>query len=134
MMLQGDYCQPNFIVCFDLHVLTELQAAGVGCFIDNRFTASLANLAHADDIILLASSARAMRHMLSTCDNFGDKHNVAFNNVKSKCITFPTLLKACSTTAPSPSSEIGGKLIENVDQRPHLHGCSSGSNEVYSNL
>jgi hypothetical protein len=53
---------------FDV-LLTELQAADVGCFIDNRFAASLAY----DDIILLTPSARAMRHMLSTCDNFRDK-------------------------------------------------------------
>jgi hypothetical protein len=35
-------------------------------------------------------------------------------------ITFPPLLKACSATAPPPSFERGGKLIENVDQWAHL--------------
>ena len=114
---QGAIISP-ILFCVYLDVLlTELRAAGVGCFIDNRFAASLA---YADDIILLAPSARAMRRMLSICNNFGDQYNVIFNNTKSKCITFPSLLKACSTTAPPPSFEIGGKLIENVDQWPHL--------------
>jgi hypothetical protein len=114
---QGAIISP-ILFCVYLDVLpTELQAAGVGCFIDNRFVASLA---YADDIILLAPSARAMRRMLSICNNFGDKYNVIFNNMKSKCITFPKLLKVCSASAPPPSFEIGGKLIENVDQWPHL--------------
>jgi hypothetical protein len=47
----GSYHQLDFILCLSRRtILTELQAAGVGCFIDNRFTASLA---YAGDIILL---------------------------------------------------------------------------------
>jgi hypothetical protein len=75
-------CPTLFCVYLDVH-LTELQAAG--CFIDNRFAASLAYA----DIILLAPSARAVRRMLSIRDNLGDKYNVTFNNMKSNCITFP---------------------------------------------
>jgi hypothetical protein len=61
-----------------------------------------------------------MRRMLSICDYFAYKSNVTFNNMKSKCITIPPLLRACSTTAPPTSYAIDGKPIENVDQWPHV--------------
>ena len=66
-------------------LLTELKRAGFGCFIGNWFAAALA---YADDLILLAPSARAMRRMLSICDSFAAEYCVTFNNTKSKCITF----------------------------------------------
>lgn len=114
---QGAIVSP-ILFCVYLDVLlVELQAADVGCFISNRFAAALA---YADDIILLAPSARAMRRMLYICDRFGEKYDVTFNNKKSKCINFTPLSKARSVTAPQPSFEIGGNMIENVDRWPHL--------------
>ena len=43
-------------------------------------------LAYADDIVLLAPTARAMRKLLSLCDEFASGFNVLFNAQKSKCL------------------------------------------------
>jgi hypothetical protein len=52
--------------------------------VDNWFAASLA---HGDDINLLSAGNETY---VITCDKFGDKYsvNVAFNDMKSKCLTF----------------------------------------------
>jgi len=43
-------------------------------------------LAYADDIVLLAPTASAMRQMLRLCEEFAEKFSVMFNPSKSKCI------------------------------------------------
>jgi len=45
-------------------------------------------LAYADDIVLLAPSANAMRRMLLYCDSYASEYNITFNASKSKCIRF----------------------------------------------
>jgi len=52
--------------------------AGYGCYIGRAFAGVLA---YADDVVLLAPSASAMRKMLALCDEF----SVVFNADKSKC-------------------------------------------------
>ena len=43
-------------------------------------------LAYADNIVLLAPTARAMRKLLSLCDEFASEFNVLFYAKKSKCL------------------------------------------------
>ena len=43
-------------------------------------------IAYADDIVLLAPTAHAMRCMLSTCEAYAADFSVAFNASKSKCV------------------------------------------------
>ena len=43
-------------------------------------------LAYADDIALLAPTARAMRNILSLCNEFASGFNVLFSAKKSKCL------------------------------------------------
>ena len=45
-------------------------------------------IVYADDIVLLAPSANAMRLMLSECDLFGCQYSVRFNATKSKSMLF----------------------------------------------
>jgi Reverse transcriptase (RNA-dependent DNA polymerase)/Endonuclease/Exonuclease/phosphatase family len=114
---QGAIISPIlFCVYLDM-LLTELKRAGFGCFIGNWFAAALA---YADDLILLAPSARAMRRMLSICDSFAAEYCVTFNNTKSKCITFHCSKLGRGTSMTQSSFAIGGKSIENVDRWPHL--------------
>ena len=68
-------------------------------------------------------SARAMRKMLSICDEFAINYNMKFNANKSKCLMFrPNRLTQGGkiSTAESPVFEIGGIIIENVDRWTHL--------------
>ena len=39
-------------------------------------------LAYADDLVLLAPSATAMRRLLSVCDSFASEYNMLFNAKK----------------------------------------------------
>jgi Reverse transcriptase (RNA-dependent DNA polymerase) len=84
-MKQGAVVSP-ILFCVYLDVLlTELRKTGLGCFIGAWFAAALA---YADDIILMAPFARAMKEMLAICDEFAKENCVTFNDTKSKCIAF----------------------------------------------
>jgi len=78
--------------------------------------------AYADDLVLLAPSANAMRHMLRLCDDDAAQFNVVFNASKSKCICCsPAGAAEQVTPADSlPSFSIGFRVIEFVDKWPHL--------------
>ena len=92
--------------------LVTLEKSSVGCFIGEWF---LGALGYADDIVLLAPSANAMRNMIAICDVFAKEYHVTFNCDKTKCITF---------TRPVESKAVrlvfDGKSIENVDEWSNL--------------
>ena len=112
---QGGILSPLlFCVYFDV-LIDRLTQSGYGCYIGLVF---LAVLAYADDIVLLAPTATAMRHLLAICDIFAADFDVMFNATKSKCIFFD-----CSRRhlcCPLPSFYIGNNEIEYVDSWPHL--------------
>lgn len=117
---QGGIISPIlFCIYFDV-LLLALRESGVGCHIGQWFVGALA---YADDIVLLTPSARAMRKMLSICDEFAINYSMKFNANKSKCLMFrPNRLTQGGkiSTAESPVFEIGGIIIENVDRWTHL--------------
>ena len=64
-------------------LLKSLAEANVGCYIGSCFVGVLA---YADDLVLLAPTATAMRRMLHICEEFANTFSVRFNASKSKCI------------------------------------------------
>ena len=77
---QGGIISPIlFSIYFD-DVLCKLQNAGVGCHIGQFFTGALV---YADDLVLIAPTAAAMRHMLATCERFAEEFHVTFNPEKT---------------------------------------------------
>jgi len=64
-------------------LLVALSRAGVGCFMGSNFVGALA---YADDIVLLAPSASALRMMPVICDNYAKDYSISFNASKSKCL------------------------------------------------
>ena len=64
-------------------LLRILSKANVGCFIGSFFVGVFA---YADDIVLLAHTASAMRRMLQMCEEYASDLSVLFNASKSKCI------------------------------------------------
>ena len=54
-------------------LLGKLAEAGVGCYIVNIF---VGNLRYADDIVLLALTAMAMRLMLGICDPYALQYTI----------------------------------------------------------
>jgi len=57
-------------------MLLSLKTSGVGCYMGKYFVGALA---YADDIVLLAPSANAMRRILSCCDSYASDYSVIFN-------------------------------------------------------
>jgi hypothetical protein len=95
----------------------SLKNSGFGCFIGRMF---LGALAYADDIVLLASTPRAMRSMLALCDDFANEFHIVFSAKKSKCLYFLPHAKHPRRQGPLPIFTVGGKLIEYVEEWPHL--------------
>ena len=76
---QGAILSPIlFCVYFDV-LLGKLRSNGDGCYIGLFFAGALA---YADDLVLLAPSASAMRSMLNICDVYAVQYNVLFNAKK----------------------------------------------------
>ena len=112
---QGGILSPLlFCVYFDV-LIERLTQSGYGCYIGLVF---LAVFVYADDIVLLAPTATAMRHLLSVCDIFAIDFDVSFNAQKTKCIFFNNVLRHQS--CPLPTFYVGKNVIEYVDSWPHL--------------
>jgi len=76
------YTKPCFILCLFWHSTDQSEPSW------NRLPFWLffvGTLAYADDLVLLAPSANAVRHMLRLCDDYTTQFNVVFNASKSKC-------------------------------------------------
>ena len=78
-MKQGTIISPILFCVYLDTLFIELKNAGVGCFISNWFVAALA---YANEVVLLAPTARAMRTILSVCNRFAAEFNVTFNAKK----------------------------------------------------
>ena len=97
--------------------LGKFEEAGVGCYIGNVFVGALA---YADDIVLLAPTARAMRLMLGICDHYALEYSILFNAKQSKCISFGPCYGYSSPKKNLPAFFIGGSVVDYVDSWPHL--------------
>ena len=64
-------------------LLVKLSKSGVGCFIGKNFVGALA---YADDIVLVAPTASALRKLLPICGDYASEYCVSFNAAKSKCL------------------------------------------------
>ena len=55
----------------------------IGCFIGSNYVGALA---YADDLVLLAPTASALRKMLAICAVYAAEYFMSFNTQKSKCL------------------------------------------------
>jgi hypothetical protein len=121
-----------FCVYFDV-LLNNLESSGIGCHIGSFFVGALA---YADDLVLLAPSANAMRSMLHTCDIYAAEYNVLFNANKSKRIRCHPIgmSKPALRTFCYPSFFIGVQSIDFVKKWPHLGHIISDDCDDYDDL
>jgi len=82
---QGRILSPVLFCVYIDELLLALRQTNVKCFMDSWFVGTLA---YADDIVLMAPSATAVRQMLAVCDEFAVKLDARFNASKSKCMLF----------------------------------------------
>lgn len=123
---QGGVISPILFCLYMDELLARLRKAGVGCYVSCWFVGALA---YADDLVLLAPSATAIRRLLSECDTFASEYNMLFNAKKFKCLIFQPLNYRPGIKSVLPSFRIGGSSIENVEW-PHLgHNISTNLND-----
>ena len=85
---QGSVLSPLLFAVYLDELLVELSVSGVGCYWGSLFAGAFA---YADDIVLLAPCASALRIMLSICNDFSISHGLRFNANKTQLICFRTL-------------------------------------------
>ena len=124
---QGGILSPLlFCVYFDV-LLERLTQSGYGCYIGLVF---LAVFVYAPDVVLLAPTATAMRHLLSVCDIFAIDFDVSFNAQKTECIFFNNVVG--HQAWPLPTFYVGKSVIEYVDSWPHLGHILSNKLKCYN--
>ena len=57
----------------------------MSCYFDHHFCGAFC---YADDIVLLAPSPAALRHLLASCEQFSSEFHLAFNASKTQLICF----------------------------------------------
>ena len=72
---QGSVLSPVLFSVYLDELLEKLSKSGVGCHWGGAFVGALC---YADDIVLLAPCASAMRHMLNICDSYATSHGLIF--------------------------------------------------------
>lgn len=78
----------------------ELDRRGIRCFIAEMF---VDELAHADDIVLIAPTSRPKRRRRSTCNEFADNYfSTVFNAEKLKSLLFEPSRRAGGFIARTP--------------------------------
>ena len=98
---QGGVLSPVLFCVYLDELLLALSAAKVGCYVGSVFVGALA---YADDLVLIAPSATALRKMLAICDAYASDYFMNFNAGKSKCMvilsrgrrTLRPLISKCS--------------------------------------
>jgi hypothetical protein len=112
---QGGILSPVLFCVYYDELLRRLKQSRMGCVIGHWYIGALA---YADDIVLLAPSATAMRRLLTICDQFADDYNLSFNTNKSQCMFFPPVgVQRLSTL---PTFRLNGKELTFVDKYMHL--------------
>jgi len=83
---QGGCLSPILFYIYIDVFLTQLKEAGTGCFVSVWFVREMAFAAYADDLMLLETTAMAMRRMLSICNYFAIVFPMSFNASKTNCL------------------------------------------------
>jgi Reverse transcriptase (RNA-dependent DNA polymerase) len=123
---QGGTISPILFSLYLDEIHNTVCKSGIGCYVGTQFAGAMA---YADNIVLLAPSANAMRRMLAICDDYAQRFHMKFNADKSKCLIFwppPSTNKFVH----GPSLFISNRAIENVAKWLHLgHVIESNSSD-----
>jgi len=117
------------LFCFVFILLNALKSAKYGCYTGFCF---VEELVYADDLVLLAPSPNATKHMLKICDEFSERYSVIFNAIKFKCLLCLSSNRSCRLPhATTPFFYVGGSIIEFVNERSHLgHFISTSGDDM----
>ena len=110
---QGGVLSPMLFAVYVDSLLEMLEASGVGCYSGGCFVGAVC---YADDIVLLALCASALRVMLDICDTFASSHGLVFNAAKTQLICF----RQRYTNTFSPEIIFNGSTLRFVEEVSHL--------------
>ena len=115
---QGAVLSPVLFCVYLDNLLIALSKAGVGCFIGTTFVGALA---YADDIVIIAPTATAMRKLLAICDGYAREYYMSFNAQKSKfMLLMPSRQRTLLACYDRCVFEINNTPIERVHSFSHL--------------
>jgi len=95
---QGSVLSPILFGFYMEDLIKKVIKSNMGCKIGNIFTGILV---YADDIILLAPKRQALQHLIDTCGQYANQHNLLFSThvdpckSKSKCLYFTQKRSNC---------------------------------------
>ena len=115
-MKQGGVLSPILFIVYIDELLIRLQSQAVGCHWSHYFAGAFG---YADDIVLLAPSASALRMMLNTCCQFATDYNFIFNPGKTQLVWF-SLPSSSPSSTTAPIFVFGGQSLTLVDRASHL--------------
>ena len=110
---QGSVLSPVLFSVYLDELLERLSNSGVGCHWGGSFIGALC---YADDIVLLAPCASALRHMLNICDSYATSHGLIFNANKTQLICF----RRCHAFRNIPSIVFSNVTLSFLDEVSHL--------------
>ena len=126
---QGAVLSPILFTDYIDNLLARLRESGVGCHIGGVFAGAFG---YADDIVLLAPSLDALRHMIGICEDYAQEFHILFNPSKSKLMYYNVShdnlhVKLCNQDVHIVSKEIylGNYISENIYTTycMSLYGC-----------
>ena len=82
---QGSVLSLFCLLCIWMVLLVELSKSGVGCHWGSSFAGGFS---YADDVVLLAPRASALRTMLNIFSSFAACHKLEFNSWKTQLMCF----------------------------------------------
>ena len=82
---QGGVLSPLLFSVYMDGLIEDLSQSGVGCYWGHHFVGAFC---YADDVVLLAPCASALRRMLDICSCFASSHGLVFNASKTQLICF----------------------------------------------
>ena len=110
---QGSVLSPVLFSVYVDSLLDSLEESSVGCYWGHQFAGALC---YADDLVLLAPTASALRQMLSICDSYANSHGLVFNANKTQLICFHSRHAEC----PLPVIYFNNLELQYQKQVSHL--------------
>ena len=99
-----------------------LAKAGIGCYIGSNFVGAVA---YADDIVLVAPTATALRKLLAICEGYARDYCISFNALKTKClVVIPKSRRTLFEHLDDTVSSIDNKQISFVKSFTHTSAIS----------
>ena len=111
---QGGILSPYLFNVYIDNLSTQLNTLPVGCTINDL---TLNNLSYADDMVLLASSAKGIQRLIDTCFEYASSHDIIYNETKTLCMS---VLPRNLRHIPDPVITLGVHQLQFVNEFPYL--------------